>query len=162
MLEAERRRALIARYREGHQAVLSALEGITAAELDARPAPGEFTAREVVHHLADSEMTSAVRLRKLIAEDEPVLQGYDENQFARRLYYTQRPIEASLDAVRAARASSASLLELLSEAEWGRTGSHSESGPYSVETWLEIYAAHAHEHADQISGARAASVAGDA
>ena len=145
---------MLERYRQGYDAVLAALEGITPAELDARPAPSEFTAREVVHHLADSEMTSAIRLRKLIAEDEPIIDGYDENGFARRLYYAARPIEPSLDALRAARATTASILEHLTEAEWARAGTHSESGRYSVETWLEIYAAHAHEHADQIRRAR--------
>ncbi len=155
-MDAAQRGALIERYREGFQAVRAALEGITTDELDARPGPGEFTAREVVHHLADSEMTSAIRLRKLIAEDQPTIEGYDENAFARRLYYAERPVEPSLDAVRAARATTASLLEHLSEAEWARTGTHTDSGLYSVETWLEIYAAHAHEHADQIRRARAA------
>ncbi len=103
MLEAAQRRRLVERYREGYAAVLAALEGITGAELDARPATGEFNARDVVHHLADSEMTSAIRLRRLIAEDEPIIQGYDENAFAQRLYYAERPIEPSLDALRAAR-----------------------------------------------------------
>src|SRR5438270_13545620 len=59
------RRALIDRYAHGHQAVLEALSGATDAELDARPAEG-WSAREVVHHLADSEMTSAIRLRRLL------------------------------------------------------------------------------------------------
>lgn len=156
-MDATRRHTLIESYRAGYQAVQGALEGITPAELDARPQAGEFTAREVVHHLADSEMTSAIRLRRLIAEDEPTIQGYDENAFARRLYYAERPIEASLDALRAARATTATILDHLTDNEWARTGTHTESGPYSVESWLEIYAAHAHEHADQISRAREAA-----
>jgi hypothetical protein len=156
-MDAAQRQALIERYRDGYRAVLAALEGSTPAELDARPAPGEFTAREVVHHLADSEMTSAIRLRRLVAEDEPTIQGYDENAFARRLYYGQRPIEPSLEALRAARASTATILAHLTAAEWRRAGTHTESGRYSVETWLEIYAAHAHDHADQIRRARASA-----
>jgi hypothetical protein len=55
-----------------------------------------------------------------------------------------------LNVLRAVRAASLELLESLSPAEWARTGSHSESGPYSVERWLEIYADHAHDHAEQI------------
>ena len=72
-------------------------------ELDRRPAPGKWTSREIVHHLADSEMTSAIRLRRLLAEDRPVIVGYDQEEFARRLHY-DRPIGASLDALKAARA----------------------------------------------------------
>ena len=93
---------------------------------------------------------SAIRLRKLLAEDDPLIQGYDEEEWARRLHYGERPIAPSLAAVRAARESSASLLEALDEAEWARMGTHSESGPYGVGQWLEIYAAHCHDHAEQI------------
>ena len=72
-MDAETRRRLIAKYREGPAEVDRALDGITDDELDFRIAEGEWTPREVVHHLADSEMTSAIRIRRLIAEDEPVL-----------------------------------------------------------------------------------------
>ena len=152
-MDRQRRDALVARYKEGYQRVAEALAGASDAELDARPAPGKWTAREIVHHLADSEMTSAIRLRRLIAEDRPVIHGYDQEEFARRLHY-ERPLNASLAAFKAARESTAALLDLLDEAEWAREGTHSESGAYSVLKWLEIYAAHAHDHADQIRRAR--------
>jgi hypothetical protein len=144
------RAPLIARYREGPQQVREALEGITEAELDVRPAADAWTVREVVHHLPDSEMTSAIRLRRLLAEDAPLIQGYDEVEFARRLHYAERPIGPSLSAISGARESTASILQQLSEADWQRAGTHGELGPYSVERWLEIYAAHCHDHADQI------------
>jgi hypothetical protein len=150
------RQILIEKYREGHRVVTEALLGATGAELDARPGPKEWSAREVVHHLADSEMTSAIRLRRLLAEDWPTISGYDEHQFARRLYY-DRPIEASLEAFAAARQTTAEILDRLTEREWAREGTHSESGRYTVEDWLEIYAAHAHEHAAQIRRARMTS-----
>lgn len=155
-MDAEQRAELLKRYREGHGAVVAALTGITDAELDRRPAPGEWTPREIVHHLADSEMTSAIRLRKLLAEDNPVIYGYDETEYARRLRY-DRPIESSLDALAVARAASAEILERIGDADWQRMGWHTESGPYGVETWLEIYARHAHDHADQIRHARGAA-----
>ena len=155
-MDTEARRRLIGKYADGYRAVTEALHGITDKELDARPAPGKWSAREIVHHLADSEMASAIRLRRLIAEDLPVIQGYDQDEYARRLYY-QRPIQASLDAFRAARETTAQLLERMTEAEWAREGTHSESGRYTVERWLEIYANHAHNHADQIRRARASA-----
>ena len=147
------RRELIARYRAGYDQVRLALEGCTPEELDRRPAPGAWTAREIVHHLGDSEMTSAIRLRRLIAEDGPVIQGYDQDHYSRRLFY-DRPIDASLAAFKAARDSTAEILERLTGEAWDRQGTHSESGAYSVGRWLEIYAAHAHNHADQIRRAR--------
>jgi hypothetical protein len=152
---ADERAALIERYRMGHQEVLAALGSPSDEDLDRRAGPGEWTAREVVHHLADSEMTSAIRLRKLLAEDDPVIEAYDEAAFAQRLFYDRRPLGPSLAALAAARDTTASILEHLTEAQWSRTGTHSESGPYSVETWLQIYADHAHDHANQIKTALA-------
>jgi hypothetical protein len=147
------RGALIAQYKDGYRTVIDALAGATDADLDRRPAPGKWTAREIVHHLADSEMTSAIRLRRLLAEDRPVINGYDQEEYARTLHY-DRPIAASLDAFRAARASTAEILERLTEEDWRREGTHSESGRYGVEDWLRIYAEHAHKHAGQIRRAR--------
>jgi hypothetical protein len=148
MDEAERRN-LLARYRDGPLVVEEALARIGEAGLD-RDAAGEgWTPRQIVHHLADSEMTSAIRLRRLIAEEHPQIQGYDEPEYARRLFY-DRPVGPSLEALKAARASTADIVERLTEEQWRREGTHSESGRYTVETWLAIYAAHAHEHAAQM------------
>jgi len=147
------RSALLDRYRDGFAEVEAALAGITDDDLD-HPAPdGGWTARQVVHHLADSEATAYVRLRRLIAEDDPLIQGYDEPEYARRLHY-DRPIASSLAVLQGVRAASLDLLESLTPAEWQRSGTHAESGAYSVDRWLEIYAGHSHEHADQIRAAR--------
>lgn len=150
------RTELLDRYRGGYAAVEGALAEITDEELD-RPGPdGGWSARQVAHHLADSEATAFVRLRRLIAEDEPTIVGYDEPEYARRLHY-DRPVGSSLAVLRAVRLASLELLESLSSAEWDRSGTHSESGPYSVDDWLRIYATHSHDHAAQIREARAGS-----
>ena len=149
----KQRSELVKKYKEGYAVVAAALEGASDAELDRRPAPGKWTSREIVHHLADSEMTSAIRLRRLIAEENPTIVGYDQEVFAVRLHY-DRPIASSLEAFRWARVSTAEILDRLSEDDWARAGTHSESGAYSVIHWLEIYAEHAHKHAAQIRRAR--------
>ena len=146
------RTELIERYRTGYADVEDAVAGLTDADLD-HPAPDDgWTARQVVHHLADSEATAYVRLRRLIAEDEPTIVGYDEPEYARRLHY-DRPIATSLAVLNAVRAASLELLDALTPADWERRGTHSESGPYSVDDWLRIYAAHSHDHANQIRAA---------
>jgi len=154
-MDTEERKTLIAQYKDGYAAIAEALLKITPEELDARPAPNKWTTREIVHHLADSEMTSAIRLRRLLAEDSPVIVGYDQEEFARRLHY-DRPIAASLDAFKAARATTGEILDRMTEEEWAREGTHSEAGRYTVLQWLEIYADHAHNHAMQIRAARRA------
>ena len=98
-------------------------------------------------------MTSAIRLRLLVAEDNAAIRAYDEKVFARRLHY-DRPIASSLLAFQAARSCTGDLLDRMTETDFARTGTHPEHGSYGVDRWLEIYAEHAHKHADQIRHAR--------
>ena len=152
-MEHDERELLIAQYKDGYRAVSEALLKITPEELDASPGPGKWTVRQIVHHLGDSEMTAAVRFRLLLAEDRPAIKGYDQDRFASVLHY-ERPHEASLELFRATRAATAELMGCLSEADWLREGTHTEVGRFGVDTWLRIYAPHAHKHADQIRAAR--------
>ena len=151
-MEAEERRDLIRRYRDGYRAVSDALEGVTDKELD-RAADGGWTPRQIVHHLADAEMEGATRIRRLLAEPDAHIHGYDEKAFNERLSRKQ-PADASLQAIRWARECTALLLDTLTEDDWSRVGTHSERGRYSAEDWLAVYAAHAHDHAAQIERAR--------
>jgi hypothetical protein len=148
------RNELIERYRSAVADLEAALAGVTEEELDRAQPDGEWTTRQIAHHVADSETMAYIRLRRLIADDDPRIEGYDEPVWAQRLHY-ERPIAPSIAVVAAVRAASLQLLEALSPAEWERTGTHSESGAYSVRRWLEIYADHPHDHADQIRRARA-------
>jgi hypothetical protein len=155
-MDPEIRARLIEQYKDGYRVVAEALAGASDAELDARPAPGKWSAREIAHHLADSEMTAAVRLRLLVATERPQILGYDQDEFARRLHY-DRPIAASIEAFKAARRTTSELLDRMSEADWLREGTHTEHGRYPVTKWLDIYARHAHDHAQQIRIARNAA-----
>ena len=86
----EERDVFIKQYAAGYDEVIDALNDFPAESLGAHPIPGKWSAREIVHHLGDSESTSAWRLRKLLVEDNPTIQGYDQDQFANRLRYNER------------------------------------------------------------------------
>ena len=148
-MDSKERERLIALYRDGYRAVVEALHGGDEEALSAKPAPNKWSAREIVHHLADSEMAAGIRLRLLLAEDRPTIHAYDQDTFAARLHY-DRPHEASLEAFRYARETTAQILDRLTEEEWLREGTHTEVGAFSVTRWLEIYGNHAHRHARQI------------
>jgi len=153
-MTAQERQELIARYQDGYNQVAESLKGFPHDSLTAHPIPGKWSATEIVHHLADSETTSALRLRRLLVEDHPLIQGYDQEAFAARLNYNNRDMAPALEAFRSARATTAQLFDLMSEDDWQREGTHSESGVYTPEDWLKIYAAHAHNHAGQIKRLR--------
>ena len=155
-MDSSERAQLIAQYRDGYRAVAEALLRITPEQLDARPGEGRWSAREVVHHLADSEMSAALRLRQILAEDRPTLQRADQDEYARRLHY-DRLHAASLELFRYAREATAELLERMEPADWIREAIHSTAGPFGAERWLQIYAGHAHKHARQIRAARDAA-----
>ncbi len=135
-------------YRGGYDTVSAGLEDATDEDLDRTP-PSGWTARLVVHHLADSELRSCIRLRQLLAEDDPVIQGYDEEHYARVLSY-DRPIGGSLATLKAVRLANLELLEMISESDLARSGSHEETGRYTLDDWLRIYTEHPREHAAQI------------
>ncbi|MGH9842069.1 MAG: DinB family protein [Blastocatellia bacterium] len=155
-MTTQERNELIAKYAAGYDEVINALEAIPKEKLTSHPLPGKWSAAEIVQHLADSEMTSAIRLRRLMVEEKPVIYGYDQDLFATRLQYNDRDLQPALEAFRAARSTTVQLLERMTEDDWRREGTHSESGRYTTEDWLRIYAAHAHGHADQIRRLRQA------
>ena len=160
MTSAEREQ-LIRQYERGFDEVQNALEDFPREQLTARPIPGKWSACEIVQHLADSEMRAAIRLRQLLTEDRPAIQGYDQDVYAARLSYNERDMAPALEAFRAARATSAQLFAHMTVEDWAREGTHPEHARYTADTWLEVYAAHAYGHAAQIRRLREALNAQD-
>jgi hypothetical protein len=131
---------------------LAAVASISPEQLDSH-VEGGWSPRQVIHHVADSEAQSYARLRRLLAEPEGVIiQGYDEALWAQSpiLGYQELPVEHSLEVFTAVRKASLDLLRRLEENDLARTGMHSESGPYSVHTWIDTYTRHPKEHAAQL------------
>jgi hypothetical protein len=124
---------------------------LTESQLDATHSGG-WSARQVIHHVADSEAQSYARLRRLIAEPGTQIQGYDEASWGenKTLGYKDLPIAQSLDVFKAVRASSLEIIKRLTPAQLDNSGTHSESGEYTIKTWLETYISHPLEHAAQI------------
>lgn len=152
----EERERLIDQYARGPEEIAAALQGFPPGQLTAHPIPGKWSAAEIVHHLSDSESISAIRIRRLLVERNAVIPAYDQDEYARVLRYNERDIAPALENFRSVRAVTAQLVRTLTEEQWRRQGFHTESGLYTAETWLAIYAAHAHGHAEQIRRLRAA------
>ena len=151
-LTPEQRQQLIAQYAAGPARLKAALATVPPAAMQWRPKPGEWSAHEVVVHCADSETNSFVRVRFLAAEKEPVLQGYDQDHWAKTFDYHTLPVETALAVVTGVRDSTTALIRRLPESAWTNVGRHTESGRYTAEDWLKIYADHLEGHARQIEG----------
>jgi hypothetical protein len=149
-LSQAEREHFIRQYADGPRRLREALAKVPAEALQWRPMPGEWSAHEVIVHCSDSETQSASRIRVVVSEKDPVIQGYDEAQWARDFDYHAHPIDIALATVDAVRANTTALLRRLPDAAWSKVGRHTESGRYTAEDWLTIYADHLENHARQI------------
>ncbi len=125
---------------------------LSAKDLD-KGESGEWTPRQVIHHMADSEAQSYARIRRLVAEPEgSVIQGYDEGLWAQShiLGYTELPVENSLAIFSSVRAGSLEIIKRLSLADLERFGQHTEAGKYTIAKWLQTYTNHPQDHGGQI------------
>jgi hypothetical protein len=150
--DARERNDLIARYAAGPQKLRAAVARVPEGALTWRPAPGRWSAHEVVCHCADSETHAALRIRRFAVEREPVIVGYDQDAWALALDYHAHPLESALLTVEAVRANTVPLLRRLPDEIWKRMGRHTEAGAYGAEDWLRTYAEHVEKHARQIEG----------
>jgi hypothetical protein len=151
-LTRDERQKLIEQYAAGPARLKAALATVPAAAMQWRPTPGEWSTHEIVVHCADSETNSFVRIRFLAADKEPVLQGYDQDHWAKTFDYHTLPMETALAVVTGVRDSTTALIRRLPDSAWSNVGRHTESGRYTAEDWLKIYADHLEGHARQIEG----------
>jgi hypothetical protein len=149
-LSRAERETLIQQYAAGPARLRAALAKVPEEARRWRPAPGEWSVHEVVCHCADSETNAAARIRYLVSEKDPMILGYDENAWAVTFDYHNHPLEPALAVIEAVRTNTAALLRRLPENAWSSEGRHTESGRYTAEDWLRIYAVHLEEHARQI------------
>ena len=114
--------------------------------LDRRPAPDSWAVGEVLHHLADAELHETVRLRRMLVEDRPVWEEWDEEAYAASLGYDTRPAADALTLILSLRHVNARLLASLSPEQWARTAMHPAEGEVDVAGWVEVAAAHLKGH----------------
>ncbi len=171
-MDQDRRLLLIERYKEAVEAILISLDDLSASELDYRPAnagwssrevlhhllelvrpsSARWTARQVIHHLADAELADAVRFRRMLMENMPVLHGWSEVHDVQHLHY-DRPIKVSVQVFNAVAHSNLEILRLLDDHEWDRAGHQDHPWPITVETWLEEKVMYLHRSLMQILNA---------
>src|SRR5262252_1110104 len=148
--------SLLERFRRGPELLAVVLTGVFGEEEDFVPAPGKWSVRQIVAHLADAELVAAHRFRQLVAEDNPTLIAFDQDKWTQNLDYAKRKPKQSLETFRRIRAENHELLKDLPAAAFERAGSHTERGRVTLLSLLEGMAEHAESHARQLQEIREA------
>jgi hypothetical protein len=117
-----------------------------AGDLRRRPAPNEWSVIECLGHMADSELVTSARYRWALAEDEPPLQGYDQEAWTERLDHSIDDPATLLDLLSALRRANIALWERTPKADRKRAGIHAERGPESFELMFRVQAGHGRVH----------------
>jgi len=131
------------------------VNSLKPTELDTK-APGEWSARQIIHHMADSEAQSYARLRRLLAEPQgSIIQGYDEGAWAesKNLGYEELEITHSFAVTISVRNASADLIRRMALTDLEKFGTHTERGKFTVSDWLTAYSNHPLDHGAQLERA---------
>ena len=126
------------------------IAGIDDAALRRPEKPGKWSIMQVIQHLADSEVVYRYRMRKILAQPTPEIQGYDQDLWATNLNYNEMDLREALEIIRVLRAANLKMLRGLNETQLERYGLHSERGPESIRKILQMIAAHDILHLNQI------------
>lgn len=148
----------IEQYRSGGANLRKAIAGMTREQLAARPVPGKWSTLEVICHIADFEPVYADRMKRVIAEENPLLPSGDPDKFQARLAYMNRDAEEELTLIETVRSQMARILSTLTEQDFSRTGKHSTDGPLSLTVLLERITGHIPHHLTFIEEKRRALV----
>ena len=144
------RDALIESYLASLPRLRRAVADLSPEQLKTRPVSGKWSTLEVVCHLVDSEQAWCHRMKRVIAEDRPLLIGYDETRFTAGLPYHEADLEEELALLEGMRRQMAWILRGLPEAAWSRTGVHNERGLMTLEEMLRAESDHVPHHLAQI------------
>ncbi|HUP02952.1 MAG TPA: DinB family protein [Bryobacteraceae bacterium] len=147
---------LLERVRRGPELLAVVLTGVFGEEEDFSPAPGKWSARQIMAHLADAEVVFAHRLRQIAGDDNPTLIAFDQEAWARNLNYAGRKPKQSLEAFRRLRAENHELLKNLPSNAFERAGNHTEAGRMTLTQLVERNANHTESHARQLQALREA------
>jgi uncharacterized damage-inducible protein DinB len=147
-------RSLIDQYEKGGDDLRMAVRGLQRDDLLAYPVPGSWSIQEIVIHLVDSDLILADRMKRIIAEDNPTLIGFDETKFARNLHYNEQSADDAVTIFGLNRRNFARVLRKVPESAFDRIGTHNERGPLTLAAMLAMCVNHLKHHMEFIVSKR--------
>lgn len=145
---------VIQRYANGGPLLVYATFELAEDKADQKIWPGEWTLRQVIAHLVDSDLNGAERMKRVIAEENPTLMAYDEAAWAANLDYANVPIQEAVALFAANRKWMTRILKTLPDEAFARRGIHSENGSVTLAALLAKYISHLDHHLRFLYGKR--------
>jgi hypothetical protein len=130
--------------------IIALIRGLGPRQLSKRPAPGKWSIREIISHLADTEMVMCCRARWIAFEEKPTLVPFDQDKWAAGRSREKEPLAETMERFRLLRKSQVRLFRAVPKQEFGRTGFHPERGAVTLQEQLETLAGHDVNHLLQI------------
>jgi uncharacterized damage-inducible protein DinB len=130
-----------------------AVSGLNDEQLDTPYREGGWTLRQTVHHVADSHINSICRFKLALTEDVPTIRPYEESLWA-ELSDSKMPVDVSLKIIDGLHSRWAAMLEAMSDEDFARRLKHPESGEWTLEKMLALYAWHSRHHTAHITTTR--------
>ena len=146
----EERTQKIELYGNAYGILTEALGSLPREMWDYKISSDDWSVRELVAHITDSEANSYIRCRRLIAEPGSTVMGYDEMTWATSLHYSTQSTDDALELFKWLRLATYKLIKSLPVSTWANRVEHSESGTMTMDDWLDIYARHIPDHVEQM------------
>jgi uncharacterized damage-inducible protein DinB len=131
---------------QGAAKLRDAVKGLSPTDLQARPGPGKWSIHECIVHICDADQAFAFRIKQILAEDNPTLQGWDENKFIEKLDYHHQSLEAALQSIDGMRKQTADILRNRPDSDFDRAGTHSQRGRQTITEIVGYYVWHLDHH----------------
>ena len=148
-------RSIIEQYAKGAGLVAEAIKGLSGEDFLATPVPKTWSIGQIVMHLLDSDLIASDRMKRIIAEENPAIIGYDETAFAARLFYEKQDFALAAEVFRLNRQLTAVIFRNLPDSSFLRVGTHNERGVITVAGYLKSTNDHLDRHIDFIHKKRA-------
>jgi hypothetical protein len=139
-------RAIIEQYAQGADLLTKSLAGLSPADFAAFPVPNTWSIQQIVMHLMDSDLIGSDRMKRVAAEDNPLIMNYDETRFAERLHYDKGDTVMAGQLFSLNRKATAAMLRQFSDETFDRGGIHSQRGKITLAGLVQGYHEHLHHH----------------
>jgi hypothetical protein len=144
---------VIAEFRESGQRFIEIAKGASSEKLRKSPENNEWSPANIIHHMADAEAHFYIRYLRVLTENIPTTEFFDEDVYPELLHYEKRDVNASIALIESIRASSVSLFNNFKDEDWQRKGITSDGNEFVLIALIKKARSHINDHANQLSAA---------